>query len=101
MTGEPITAHQAREFGLVNYVVPPEELDQKVDWLVGRIVDKSPIAIRRGKYALHAVQGMTVEQTIAFTESQVGLAVMSEDFKEGLAAFNEKRPPVWPQRGPV
>jgi methylglutaconyl-CoA hydratase len=98
MTGEPFTAQQARELGLVNHVVPQAELDEKVNWLLERIVDNSPLAIRRGKYAMHAVEDMTVEQTIAFTESQVGLAVLSDDFKEGIAAFNEKRPPVWPRR---
>jgi enoyl-CoA hydratase/carnithine racemase len=97
MTGEPINATQAREFGLVNHVAPSAELDDKLNWLLERIVNKSPQAIRRGKYAMHAVEDMTVEQTIAFTESQVGLAVMSEDFKEGIAAFNEKRTPVWPK----
>lgn len=97
MSGEAIDAVRARELGLLNYVVPAIELDQKLNWLLERIIQRSPQAIKRGKYAIHAVEDMTIEQTIAFTESQVGLAVMSEDFKEGIAAFNEKRPPVWPR----
>lgn len=98
MTGEAIDAHEAHNIGLVNHVVPLAELDAKLDWLIGRIVGKSPTAIRRGKYALHAVEDMTIEQTIAFTESQVPLAVMTEDFKEGMSAFNDKRPPAWTNR---
>src|SRR6202165_3109803 len=51
ITGEPFDAHAAHMAGLLNYVVPSAELDAKVDWLIGRIVDKSPTAIRAGKYA--------------------------------------------------
>jgi methylglutaconyl-CoA hydratase len=98
MTGEPIDASQALAIGLVNHVVPLAELDEKVEWMLQRIVTKSPTAIRRGKYALRAVEDMTIEQTISFTESQVPIAVMTEDFKEGMTAFNEKRSPVWTNR---
>lgn len=98
MTGESIDAAQALALGLVNHVVPQAELDAKLAWLLDRLVTKSPTAIRRGKYALRAVEDMTIEQTIAFTESQVPIAVMTEDFKEGVAAFNEKRKPVWTNR---
>ena len=52
LTGEPISAAEALDLGLVNYVVPAAELDTKVDWLLSRLLDKSPIAIRRGKYAM-------------------------------------------------
>lgn len=98
MTGEPIDAAHALAIGLVNHVVPMDELDSKTAWLLDRLTTKSPAAIRRGKYALRAVEDMTIAQTIAFTESQVPLMVLTEDFKEGLAAFNEKRPAVWPNR---
>ena len=98
ITGEPMDAAKALAIGLVNHIVPQAELDEKVAWLLDRVVTKSPTAIRRGKYALRAVEDMTVAQTIAFTESQVPLATLSEDFKEGMAAFNEKRPPVWTNR---
>jgi len=76
--------------------VPAAELDAKVEWLIGRIVDKSPTAIRRGKYAMRAIAAMSFDQSIAFTESQIALLAMTEDAKEGLKAFAEKRKPVWP-----
>jgi len=95
ITGEPIDAQAARAAGLVNYVVPSAGLDDKVDWLLARILDKSPTAIRRGKYALRQTADMSFEQTIAFTESQIGLHVMTQDAREGLAAFNAKRKVVW------
>jgi len=78
--------------------VPAAELDAKVQWLVQRIVDKSPTAIRRGKYALRAIESMSFDQAIAYTESQIALLAMTEDAKEGLASFNEKRKPRWPGR---
>jgi len=95
LTGDMLSADEALAVGLINYVVPMDELDDKVSWLAERVVKNSPTAIRRGKYALHAAEGMTFEQSIAFMEGQVGLMPLTEDAKEGLAAFAEKRPPEW------
>jgi enoyl-CoA hydratase/carnithine racemase len=96
LTGEPFDAKQALAAGLLNYVVPSVELDAKVEWLIGRIVDKSPTAIRRGKYAMRAIASMSFDESIAYTESQIAILAMTEDAKEGLKAFSEKRKPVWP-----
>jgi methylglutaconyl-CoA hydratase len=96
LTGEPFDAKAAQAAGLLNYVVPSAELDAKVEWLIGRIVDKSPTAIRRGKYAMRAIASMSFDQSIAYTESQIAILAMTEDAKEGLKAFGEKRKPAWP-----
>jgi enoyl-CoA hydratase/carnithine racemase len=96
ITGEPFDAKAAQAAGLLNHVVPQAELDAKVDWLVGRITDKSPTAIRRGKYAMRAIASMSFDESIAYTESQIALLAMTEDAKEGLKAFGEKRKPSWP-----
>jgi methylglutaconyl-CoA hydratase len=96
LTGEPFDAKQALAAGLLNYVVPSVELDAKVGWLIGRIIDKSPTAIRRGKYAMRAIASMSFDERIAYTESQIAILAMTEDAKEGLKAFSEKRKPVWP-----
>lgn len=98
ITGEPFSAHEARAAGLVNHVVPASELDARTQWLLGRIVDKSPTAIRRGKYAMRAIGAMSFDEAIAYTESQIALLAMTEDAREGLAAFSEKRKPVWTGR---
>jgi enoyl-CoA hydratase/carnithine racemase len=98
ITGEPFGAAEAKDAGLLNHVVTGSELDAKVDWLVSRIVDKSPTAIRRGKYAMRAIEAMSFDQGIAYAESQIALMAMTEDAREGLASFNEKRKPVWPGR---
>lgn len=98
VTGEPFTAGEALQHGLLNHVVAAEELDAEVDWLIGRITDKSPTAIGRGKYAMKALEDMTFEQAIAYTETQLANMALTEDAKEGMAAFNEKRAPNWPGR---
>ena len=97
-TGEMLTADEALDCGLVNYVASPDELDARTDWLAGRVVDKSPSAIRRGKYALNATAGMTFEQALAYMEGQIGLMPQTEDAREGMAAFAEKRAPKWTGR---
>ena len=98
LTGEPFDAQTAREAGLVNHLAPAAELDAKTEWLVSRLVDKSPSAIRRGKYALSAIADMSFAQAIAFTESQIALSALTEDAKEGLASFVGKRKPNWTGR---
>lgn len=95
ITGEPFSAAEAKDAGLLNHIVPAADLDAKVEWLVSRIIDKSPTAIRRGKYALHALASMSFDQGIAYTESQIAILAMTQDAKEGMAAFAEKRKPVW------
>ena len=96
LTGEPLSAAQALEYGLVNYV--REDLDAGVDWLLGRMLDKSPAAIRRGLYTMKKIEAMAFEESMAFTESQIGLFALTEDAAEGQLAFREKRKPVWTGR---
>ena len=95
VTGEPMTAHEAMEAGLVNHVVPAAELDAKTDWLLDRILKSSPAAVRRGLYVYKAMQDMTMHQALVLAESNGGLMGTSEDAQEGIAAFNEKRSPDW------
>ncbi len=98
ITGESFDASAAREAGLLNHVVPAAELDAKVDWLIARIADKSPTAIRRGKYALRAIAAMSFDESLAFMEGQLTLLALTEDAQEGLAAFAQKRKPKWTGR---
>jgi len=93
ITGGPITAAQALEYGLVNYV--RDDLDEGVDWLLGRMLDKSPSAIRRGLYTMTAIEKMAFEESMSFTESQIALFALTEDAQEGQLAFREKRKPQW------
>ena len=98
LTGEPITAAEALELGLVNYIVPPAELDAKVDWLLNRLLDKSPTSIRRGKYAMRQTESMSFDNAAVFMEAQIGTLALTEDAAEGRQAFIEKRAPNWPGR---
>ena len=96
LTGEPITAAQALEAGLVNYV--DDDVDLKLQWLLERLLDKSPAAIRRGLYTLKKVESMAFEESMSFTESQIALFTLTEDAREGQKAFQEKRKPHWAGR---
>jgi enoyl-CoA hydratase/carnithine racemase len=93
ITGEPITSQQALEYGLVNYV--DDDVDAKLTWLLARIADKSPAAIRRGLYTMKRIEAMSFEEAMSFTESQIALFTLTEDAKEGQQAFKDKRAPKW------
>ncbi len=93
ITGEPISSAQALGYGLVNYV--DEDVDAKLDWLLSRMLDKSPAAVRRGLYTMKKVEAMAFEESMAFTESQIALFTLTDDAREGQKAFQEKRKPVW------
>jgi len=98
ITGEPITTEDALRWNLINYAVPAAELDAKVDWLLDRVVRSSPTAIRRGKHALRMIQDMTNAQAISYMSAQLATMTFTEDSKEGIASFNEKRTPEWTGR---
>ena len=95
LTGRTFGADEARSIGLINQVAPAADLDARLAELLDLLVSNSPTALRRGKYALRAIESMSFEQAIAFTESQLTLMAQSQDAHEGMAAFNEKRKPTW------
>jgi methylglutaconyl-CoA hydratase len=98
LTAEPVNASDALAMGLVNYVVPPAELDAKLDWLLARLVDKSPEALRRGKHAFKAMRDMTLAQAVAYGNAAVGNLLLTEEFRAGVRAFHENRKPEWAPR---
>lgn len=98
ITGETFSADEALEMGLINYVVPPGDLDTKLNWLIGRIVDKSPTAVRLGKQGFHAMQDMTIGQALEYAQLMLPTMARTEDAREGFAAFNDKRKPEWTGR---
>ncbi len=93
LTGKIIDAEEAYRMGLVNRVIPPDELMDECLQMAERISEKSPIAM---KYALRAInQGMQVdlESGLKIESLCLGACFASEDSKEGLKAFLEKRKP--------
>jgi enoyl-CoA hydratase/carnithine racemase len=95
LTGELIDAARAREIGIANFVVPFEQLDARVDALISKLGDMSPVALRRGKFAIAAMENMAFAEALAFAETLISVTALTADAAEGLAAFNERRPPRW------
>ena len=93
LTGDPIDAARAREIGLVNDVA--DDLDGTLERLLSRLLANSPTALRRGLYAMKAMRSMPFEEAIAFGEGQIGLLAMTQDAREGIAAFKDKRKAQW------
>jgi enoyl-CoA hydratase/carnithine racemase len=95
LTGDLINAARAYEIGIANYVVPFEELDARIDALTFKLSEMSPVALRRGKYAIAAMEQMAFAEALAFAETLISVTAMTGDAAEGLAAFNERRRPRW------
>ena len=93
LTGEPMGAAEALACGLVNQLA--DDVDVALDALLARMLDKSPAAIRRGLYTMKAIESMPFEESVTFTESQIALFALTDDAREGQAAFREKRKPQW------
>jgi enoyl-CoA hydratase/carnithine racemase len=95
LTGEPITVQRALELGLVNRVVPKENLDQTVMDMVNLILRSSSATIRLGKAAFYRQKNLDESSAYELaTEIMVNNATMS-DAQEGMQAFLQKRSPTW------
>jgi enoyl-CoA hydratase/carnithine racemase len=96
LTGDLIDAATAADWGLVNRVVPPEELDGAVNALAARICESSRTVIGLGKRAFYAQDGLTEADAYAVAAPVMTANAGLDDAREGITAFLEKRPPVWP-----
>ncbi|MGH2456843.1 MAG: enoyl-CoA hydratase-related protein, partial [Candidatus Limnocylindria bacterium] len=93
LTGEPMDAREALERGLVARVVPDELLVEDALALAATIAEKSPLALRLAKEAVNAAYEMPLTDALAHERRLFYLLFASEDQKEGMAAFLEKRKP--------
>lgn len=95
LTGEPIDAQTAVDWGLVNAAVPPDELDRHIDDLVGKILRFSPTVIGLGKETFYSQ--IDLEEHAAYDVAKTVMAdnAALPDAQEGMSAFLEKRAPEW------
>jgi enoyl-CoA hydratase/carnithine racemase len=88
-----IPAREAKELGLVNHVVPRAELLDRATALAAEIMQNSPFAVRQAKWAIDRGADLPFEDGVQREHEAYLRAIASEDRREGIAAFNEKRPP--------
>jgi len=99
LTGELLTAEEARELGLVNYVVTESELQSKAAEILGSLRQLSAPALELAKRALVQAEGLPFEDALKHTEDIYLNQLMSHrDPTEGVQAFIDKRPPMWKHR---
>jgi enoyl-CoA hydratase/carnithine racemase len=95
LLGERIDAAEAHRLGIVNRVVPADEFDAAVaDW-AGRLAAKSPVLMRLGKDAMFRSQDMALADALEYLRHNLTLAFATDDIREGVSAFFEKREPKW------
>lgn len=93
LLGERISAADALGMGLITRVVPREKLDEEVGRVLEALSSKSPIGMKIGKEAFYAVRDMPFEESLDFLSEKIKEVVSTEDAKEGITAFIEKRKP--------
>jgi enoyl-CoA hydratase/carnithine racemase len=93
MTGEPLTAAEAHRIGLVNRVVPAGELLDAARELADTLASRSPLALAAAKRAVNVGGEMPLGQGMDYVLQEFSLLFASNDQKEGMSAFLEKRPP--------
>lgn len=95
LTGEPIDARTAVDWGLINEAVPADELDDHVDSLVGKILRFSPTVIGIGKEAFYSQVDLEEHAAYDLTKTVMAENAAHPDAQEGMSAFLEKRAPEW------
>jgi enoyl-CoA hydratase/carnithine racemase len=95
LTGAMIDAQTARDWGLVNTVVPAEDLERAVAELADAIARSSPLTVGIGKEAFYAQIELDEPSAYNVTKSVMAMNAMAADGQEGMCAFLEKREPTW------
>lgn len=98
MLGETVTAEEGVELGFVNRVVPADRFDAEVMAWAERVAGKSPLLMQLGKDAISATRDLALGEALEAMRAQLALAFGTEDMREGVAAFREKRDPDWKRR---
>jgi enoyl-CoA hydratase/carnithine racemase len=95
LMGEKLSSDQALEMGLITRAVPPQKLDEEVEKTLNSLASKSPVGIKIGKQAFYAMADMPFEEAVDFLSEKIAEVAATEDAREGITAFLEKRKPVF------
>ena len=95
LTGERVDAREAQQLGLVNHVVPRDQLDTKVDEIIGKITSKSPAILRLGRRAFYTMRDMEYDKALEHSAEIFTILASTDEAKEGMRAFLEKRKPAY------
>jgi len=95
LTGNPVSARTAAEWGLVNDVVPAAELAAATRKLAAKVAEASSLVVAIGKQAFYTQIDLGVEKAYAYAKEVMSLNAMAADAQEGMGAFLEKRAPCW------
>lgn len=95
LTGDRISAEEAKAAGLVNHVVPADRLDQTVQEMATKLASKSPAIMKLGRRAFYTMSEMNFDSALDYMNGMLTLNGMTEDVIEGVMAFFQKREPQW------
>ena len=95
LTGDPIKANYAKEIGLINDCFPSSKLEKEIMKVAKTISSKSNLVLKIGKEAFYKQIEMPLEMAYKYTSKIMTENMMAEDAKEGIAAFIQKKHPIW------
>ncbi len=95
LLGDLISAAQALAWGLVNQVVPDEELEAATAAMAAKLAAKSPVAVQMGKQAIHRMADMPLPEALVYSNEMFASLCVTEDAREGVDAFLNKREATW------
>ena len=98
LTGRRVSAEEAERIGFVNQVVPAEQLDEAVGNLTARLAARSPAIMKLGRDSFYRVWDEEASQALAYLHTMLTITTETDDAREGIRAFAEKRQPNWTGR---
>lgn len=98
LSGDMVDAETALDWGLLNQVVPLEELESAAMALAQKLAQKSPMALQMGKQAFYGMSDMEFGKALEYSNEMFAALCMTEDATEGINAFLEKRKPEWKEK---
>ncbi|OPX36943.1 MAG: enoyl-CoA hydratase [Desulfobacteraceae bacterium 4484_190.2] len=98
LTGDMIDAEDAERWGLVNKVVPADKLEEETMSLANKLAEKSPLALQMGKQSFYGMSDMEFGKALEYSNETFAALCVTEDAKEGVDAFLNKRKPIWKEK---